>query len=433
MGRPKKNFASNSSGYVPKKVGSLVGATDLLTDNDVLIDAVLRKFQRISKVYGFAKVELPLLEEMRLYEQFYKDSPGYLSQTGSLTQSQNVALRPSILPSALRAYYEHKLFDAGTFQKWIYSGFVARLEQKQNIIFQDYEFGMEIFGNFSHLSEAQTIAGVWEFLQSLGIGDLILEINNIGDDSCQKVYQESLFDFLSGRKLDLCDACNVHLQNRPLNTLRCNNLDCQAVVSEAPTVLDFLSEESNKHFTNILEALDELGIAYQLNPLYAGPSGHGRTNFSIKYSGKDGMVLIGEGGYHDGLMQNLCGKNYCCFGFTGSILKIKSILEELKTEVERETVSEVFLVPLGDLAAKRALRLFRDLTLGKVNVNDNFGHVGVKNQLKVAETAKAPIALIIGQKEAVEEMVILRDVKSGMQEIISYDKIVEEVRKRLGK
>jgi histidyl-tRNA synthetase len=101
--------------------------------------------------------------------------------------------------------------------------------------------------------------------------------------------------------------------------------------------------------------------------------------------------------------------------------------------VSKEQTSDVFLVPLGELAAKKSLRLFRDLITAKIAVYDHFGNGGVKNQLKMAESYKAPIALIMGQKEALDEIVILRDVKSGMQEIISYDKIVEEVKKRLGK
>ncbi len=91
------------------------------------------------------------------------------------------------------------------------------------------------------------------------------------------------------------------------------------------------------------------------------------------------------------------------------------------------------LVPLGDLAAKRSLRLFKDLTDERISVYDHFGLSGVKNQLKIAQGNNVPIALIMGQKEAIDEMVILRDVKSGMQEIISYDKIIEEVKKRLGR
>jgi len=260
-----------------------------------------------------------------------------------------------------------------------------------------------------------------------------LEINHLGKEECQIAYSQTLKDFLQSKKYQLCDNCSEHLEGRVLNVFRCDNLDCQALLSEAPAVLDFLDEESRKHFTNILEALDELSIPYQLNPLYAGPEGHGKTNLVIKYKFKGETFILGEGGYHEALMQNLCGKNYCCFGFAGNLSKIRSLMETAKITASKEQKNDVFLVPLGELAAKRSLRLFRDLTTERISVYDHFGNAGVKNQLKAAESGHAPIALIMGQKEAMDEMVILRDVKSGMQEVISYDKIVSEVKKRLGR
>jgi histidyl-tRNA synthetase len=307
-----------------------------------------------------------------------------------------------------------------------------RLHQNQQIK-SEYMFGFEVFGAFNHLTEAQVIGGVWEFLQSIGLTECVLEINHIGNEECQVAYSQTLQDFLSGKKYQMCDGCNEHLSGRVLNVFRCDNLDCQAILSEAPAVLDFLDQDSRKHFTNILEALDELGVPYQLNPLYAGPDGHGRTNMVIKTKLKGETVVIGEGGYHENLMQSLCGKNYCCFGFLGNLSTVRELLEANKISVTKEQKCEVYLVPLGELAAKKSLKLFRDLTGEKISVYDHFGNAGVKNQLKAAETGHAPIALIMGQKEAMDEMVILRDVKSGMQEIISYDKIVQEVKKRLGR
>lgn len=432
MGRPKKNGAV-TSGYVAKKVQSLEGSLDIITEADLLWDALLRRFMRVSRVYGFARVETPLVEDLHLYENFYK---GNKSKLTGLIQNELggrlAALRPQFLPSVLRNYYQHKIFDQVPLSKWSYSGMVQHMDESRRL-FSDYEFGFEIFGAFTHLTEAQVIGAVWDFLLSLGLKDLVLEINNIGKDECQAAYEVTLRDYLLGKKYELCDSCNEHLAGRVLNVLRCENLDCQALLSEAPAVLDFLDPDSRKHFTNILEALDELGVPYQLNPLYAGPSGHSSTNLVIKYKSKNGTEILGEGGYHDGLMQNLCGKNYCCFGFSGSLYKIKRLLEAAKVAVTREQRSDVFLVPLGELAAKKSLKLFKDLISEKIAVYDHFGPGGVKNQLKQAENFKAPVALIMGQKEAMDEMVILRDVKSGMQEIISYDKIVEEVKKRLGK
>jgi len=373
------------------------------------------------------------LEDLRLYEHFYKTSPQYLSRCLKVELSGKQAVaRANFLPGVLRSYYQHKVFEKSTLSKWMYSGFTVATNESGDLL-SEYQFGFEVFGNFNHLTEAQVIGGVWEFLQELGLKESVLEINNIGKEEVQAAYSQTLLDFLQGKKYQLCDNCNEHLQGRVLNVFRCDNLDCQALLTEAPTVLDFLDDDSRKHFTNILEALDELGIPYQLNPLYAGPDGHGKTNVVIKYKMKGESVVLGEGGYHDDLIQNLCGKSYSCFGFSGSLSKVRELLEQNKITTSREQKNDVFLVPLGELAAKRSLRLFRDLTSEKISVYDHFGNAGVKNQLKQAETFQAPIALIMGQKEAMEEMVILRDVKSGMQEIISYDKIVQEVKKRLGR
>ncbi len=218
-----------------------------------------------------------------------------------------------------------------------------------------------------------------------------------------------------------------------MNVLRCNSINCQLVVAEAPSILDYLDDASKTHFTNVLEALDELGIPYQLNQYYAGNHGTSRTNFVIKYTGGKEPILIGEGAYHEISGKNTLGKALSSFGFSGNLSAIAKALKNSEVETPTTTFSEVFLVPLGELAAKKSLRLFRDLIASQIAVHDHFGTEGVKNQLKAAQDLKAPIALIMGQKEAMDDMVILRDVKSGMQEVFSYDKIIDEVRKRLGR
>jgi len=432
MGRPKKNSAS-SGAYVPKKIQGLEGLMDITAETDPLWAALLRRASRMCRTYGFERVETPLLEDARLYEQYYKAGSRQMAELVTMEAAgKTAALRAEFLPSVLRAYYQHKTFEKSPLSKWAFSGFVVR-QDKSGDLLSDYHFGFEVFGQFNHLTEAQVIGGVWEFLSSLGLKECVLEINNIGNQECQDSYNQTLRDFLESKKYQLCDDCNEHLDSRVLNVFRCSNLDCQALISEAPAILDFLDESNRKHFTNILEALDELNIPYQLNPLYAGPGGFGRTNLVIKYKTKNETLILGEGGYHEQIIQGLCGKPHPCFGFTGSLSKIHYILQSSKVTTSREQNSDVFLVPLGELASKKALRLFKDLSLERVSVYDHFGNAGVKNQLKQAEHFHAPIALIMGQKEAMDEMVILRDVRSGMQEVISYDKIVSEVKKRLGR
>lgn len=402
------------------------------TKNSPHWNTILKQLQKVGRAYGFIRLETPIIEEEKTYSHFYKDQPEVLEKTiFTKIGNKSVALRSAVLPSVLRYYVQHRVFDEQPLSKWFYAGNV--IDQSEQGAQSNYQFGFEVLGNFNHLSEAQVISAVWEFLQFLGLKDLQLEINTLGDVKTQTSYQNVLKDYFKSKDFDLCDDCIIQITKRPLNILRCGNLGCQLVVAEAPVILDYLNEDNQQHFTNILEALDELEIPYQLNQYYAGIHGSSRTSFVVKYVQGKKAIVIGEGSYHDSLLENIAGKALPAFGFVGSLSAVTEAMELAEAPVETDYTSEVFLVPLGELASKKSLRLFRDLVVANIRVHDHFGTEGVKNQLKAAQENKAPIALIMGQKEANEEQVILRDVKSGMQEIFSYDKIVEEVKKRLGR
>lgn len=443
MSRPKKASVSESAstgslinGPSIKKNLLIPGLFDILTNTQTFFDVILKRFQNQAKIYGFQRLETPPLEDEQLYRQYYEEHPARLNElVGFEFQNRSVVLRPELLPSVLRAYAQHKVYEFQIASKWMYFGSTMRQVVKGQLM-SDYHLGLEVLGGFNHLTEAQTISGFWHFFKELGLDNISLEINHLGESSCQQTYKEALSGFFSTKKYELCDSCVEHLNSNVINVLRCNNLDCQATASEAPSVLDFLEDTSKKSFTSILEALDELEIPYQLNPLYMGKDGLSKTNCRISFRGKDekaDRVVLAEGGYHDGLMQRIGGKNWCAFGLQSNMSVIAQSLEDGLVSVDRSVMHEVCLVPLGELASKKSLRLFRDLTQAQVTVFDQFGDTGVKNQLKYAVESKTPIALIMGQKEALDEMVILRDVKSGMQEMFHYDKIIEEVKKRLGK
>lgn len=415
------------------KPGSLHGLRDIVAQTNPHWQAVLKQLLQVSKMYGFQRVETPIVEEEKVYTDYFKDQPQALDKT-MFTQlgSKSLAIRSSVLPSVLRYYTQNKVYETHPLSKWFYAGNILETDTRQ-AVHSSYQFGFEVLGTFSHLTEAQVISAVWDVLESLGLNDAQLEINTVGDAVTQSTYQGVLKDFVKGKEFELCDSCNVHLSGRLLNILRCNNLDCQLIISEAPAVLDFLDAPARKQFTDTLEALDEVGIPYQLNQFYVGSEGSSRTNMVLKFKQGNQTVVIGEGSYHELLAKNIGGKPLPAFGFVGDMAALVRAMEIAGTPVEEIHDSEVFLVPLGELASKKSLRLFRDLVKADIRVYDNFGTVGVKNQLKQAEEFKSPIALIMGQKEAMDEMVILRDVKSGMQEIFSYDKIIDEVKKRLNR
>lgn len=416
------------------KPGSLNGLREIFTQSGPYWNTILKRLYKTSRSYGFLPIETPIVEEEKTYNEIYRDQPNLLQRT-IYTQlgTKSVALRSSVLPSVLRYYSQNKVAEIEPMSKWFYLDNVVEQDERQAAHF-GYQFGFEVLGSFNHLSEAQVISAVWECLKCLGLEEnLQIEINMLGESSAQTSYQNVLRDYLKGKDFDLCEDCVNQLSVRALNVLRCKSLNCQLVVAEAPSVLDHLDDSAKMHFTNVLEALDELSIPYQLNQYYAGPHGTSMTNFVIKYVGGKDVLIIGEGAHHEQLAKNMAGKPIPAFGFIGNLATVARAMDLSQIEAERDFNSEVFLVPLGELAAKKSLRLFRDLVSNDIKVHDHFGSEGVKNQLKAAQEYKAPIALIMGQKEAMDEMVILRDVKSGMQEVFPYEKIIEEVCKRLGR
>lgn len=415
------------------KAAALTGLRDITAQTSPFWNVILHEVRNIAKLYGFQPVETAILEEEKTYTDFYKNQPHLLEKIlFAQPGGRSMGVRSAVLPSVLRHYVQSKIADEQPMSKWMYMGNVAEVDARGSVNF-NYQFGFEIFGTFNHLTEAQVVSAVWDLTQRLDLGeeDVILEINTSGDAAVQAAYATVLKDYLKGKEFELCDSCNSDIRGRVLNVLRCNNLDCQLLTAEAPAIVDFLDADARKRFTDILEALDELGLPYQLNQLYVGSEGTSGTNLVFKYKKGNHTIVIGEAGHHELLMKNISSKSTPVFGFTGNLAALAKAMELSEVEAKPDTSNEVFLVPLGELASKRSLRLFRDLIAVDIKVYDHFGTVGVKNQLKQAEECKAPIALIMGQKEAMDDMVILRDVKSGMQEVFSYDKIVIEVKKRL--
>ncbi|HMQ01805.1 MAG TPA: ATP phosphoribosyltransferase regulatory subunit, partial [Candidatus Doudnabacteria bacterium] len=296
------------------KPGSMNGLRDIYTQTHPHWHKILKCLRKTGKSYGFMPVEAPIVEEEKVYTDLFRDQPHVLERT-IFTQlgNKSVALRSSVLPSVLRYYVQQKIFEEQPVSKWFYAGNIIEQDERQ-AAHLNYQFGFEVLGNFNHLSEAQVICAVWEFLQSLGMTNLELEVNMVGDGSQTGGYVSVLKDYLKGRDFDLCEECVNHCSGRVWNVLRCTNLSCQLVVAEAPSVLDYLDTDSKTHFTNVLEALDELSIPYQLNQYYAGPTGTSRTNFAINYVAGKHPVVLGEGGNHELMLKNIAGKVLPAFG-----------------------------------------------------------------------------------------------------------------------
>jgi len=411
---------------------SLTALTDMIAETNYFWELFSRRTQNLARGFGFWKIETHFLEDPLQYEDL-------VMERGSLAVLQDpdgvgIALKPKPLPGILKAYSAIKWPEEHKLSKWYYFGPVMYYDSSTKKYHAVWEYGFEILGQTDSLVLSQLITLVVKVMHASGIEKVQIEINNIGTVETRKGYNELLISYLKAHKYDLCSDCADSINGDPLQIFRCLNSDCAMIAADAPQIIDNLDAVNRKEFTDILESLDEIGVNYIMNPLFVGAPDSTGIVFCAKCSDGDKEYILGYGSGHDELMENYTDAKIPCFGFSGKLDNLQSALKALNMEIQHHDIkSDVYLVPLGDLASKKALKLFSELWDAEVSVHDHFGNIGVKNQLKVAENAKASIALIIGQKEAMDEMVILRDVKSGMQEVFQYERIIDEVKKRLGK
>jgi histidyl-tRNA synthetase len=428
---PTARAASKKVAPPALKPGSYNGPKDLELASDAS-SSLARFVIAHAASYGFGRVHVPVVEEEATLQALWKDTAGGLDHIAWVTAgAKRFAVRPHVAPSILRAYVQ---YEVGTREP---QGKFLGLDQVLSVtpsgaVQVAYQFAFEVIGTaVLPLAEAQAIIAFWELTQALGLEGVTLEVNAVGDAATQASYQAELKDYLKDKRYDLCDSCQDHYGSHTWEILRCTSSQCQLALADAPSVLDHLDAKSKQQFTSLLEILDELGLPYQLSPLQVGPAGGSRTAIVFKYRHNDQTIILAEGVGQDNWLKSLHAKGLSAFGLTGTMGNLEAAVALSEKPVPHVRTPDIFLVPLGELAARKSLRLFRDLLAAQISVHDHFGTLGVKNQLKLAEERHAPLALIMGQKEAMDEMVILRDVKSGMQELFSYDKIVVEVKKRL--
>ncbi len=426
MGRPKKITPT-----VEKAPARLPGSYDLLPDQHLSFDFFAEKFTSLAHTFGYSRIETPMLEDARLFKNWEQLGVGELVRIPDEKGNNRLALKPNSLFGLVRAYLEYQFPEREKVSKWYYLSPYTYSRQGQ--IKQGTEFGLQIFGETAPIADAQVINLLYRLFSEIGLQDLSLEINNIGCLECLPAYQEVLRNYFKDKKYDLCENCVEAIDTYPVKILACTNLSCSAVANEAPALIDYLDENCRRHFIGVLEGLDELGLVYNLNQKIIGAPWSRKTVFEIRYRGNGQDIVLGAGGHADDLVQSFGGQPATALGFNGAMENVLTAFEAGNIKFASKNKVDVYLVPLGDLAAKKTLRLFSELWAQNIVASEFIGPGSIKTQLKLAESNKVSIALIIGQKEARDGTVILRDVRSGMQELFTTERIIDEVKKRLGR
>lgn len=418
-----------------------------LPEQEFLFDRLRMALMRVAKFYGFGGIGLPSLEEPRALVPIIKAgfSGERMPVFGKTRAGLEFALRISGTLSVLRAYVTQKMNDLPHPLKFFFEGegfFLDSARGKE--IFVRPEWGLLMIGEEGPIAEAEVVQIIWKALGEAGLGggEFEVRVNAIGCAECRPTFRSQFGAYARNRLGRLCKNCKRYLKSTPTRLLLCEEEKCKIVGNHAPQVLDFLCDACKKHLRGFLEFLDEIRAPYFLDSrLFREGSFFSTLVFELtlrphssgEQDHKVPAIVFGEGGRLSRVGELISGKRLDAAGAIIYWDDISAILARSGVRLAEAERPRLFLAQLGELAKRKSLGLLELLRKNDIAVRESLGRDSVKSQLKSAELAGAEIALVLGQKESLDNTIIVREVESGIQETIPQEKLVEFLKKKLRK
>ncbi|MFH0969429.1 MAG: histidine--tRNA ligase [Patescibacteria group bacterium] len=413
------------------------GMRDILPEDQPYWEHIRKNLSRLSYEYGFQRIDVPLVEYANLFNRSIGEGTDIIDKemyAFTTRGGDRVALRPEMTAGICRAYIQHGMNVLSKPIKLFSIGQIYRYDRPQEGRYREHwQANFDIFGEDNPIMDAHLIQLAHRLVTSLGIKNIEFQINSIGCAQCRKDYRNLLVSYFESRKQKLCQNCKRRLEVNPLRILDCKEDKCVQVGSNAPQTVDHLCADCHLHFKNLLEYLDELNLPYVINNrLVRGLDYYTRTVFEI-WSGEKGgkNFSLGGGGRYDRLIKMLGGEDTPAIGFGLGLDRIAIEMKRTNVKIHKTPAPRVFLAQLGELAKKKSLNMFSELEKNGIPVAESFGRGSLKSQLRVADKFQVEITLIIGQKEALDDTVIVKNMKTGSQETVANEKIINAVKKIL--
>jgi len=418
-------------------INSLRGMPDVLPNDYLYHDYILSVAEKYSKAYNFGRIETPIIEDTKLFSRSLGETTDIVEKemfTFNTKGGDKVTMRPEGTAGIARAYINNGMANWSQPVKLYYDGPMFRYERPQaGRLRQFHQAGFEIIGSMDPIFDAQIIQVAYFIFKKLKIKNLVIHVNSIGDAKCRNKYRGAVVDYYKSRYNKLCPDCKRRLAKNPLRLLDCKEEKCSIMRESAPQIVDYLCQDCHNHFKLVLEYLDEINIPYILNPfLVRGLDYYTKTVFEFFSEGDDRrQSSLGGGGRYDDLIESLGSAPTPAIGVALGIERIIDQLKAMNVFLKKNNASKIFLVQLGEKAKKKSFKLLNELMEAGIPVSESFSKGSIKSQLRAANKAGSKIVLIIGQKESLDNTVIMRDMDSGMQEIVDSAKIAKIIKKRM--
>lgn len=392
------------------------------------------KMRRLCEIYGIGEIRTPAFEFTELFVRGVGETTDIVQKemyTFTDDGDRSLTLRPEGTAGAVRAYIEHGMHNQAQPIKLYYISPTFRCENTQaGRQRQFHQFGIEILGSYSAAQDAEVISVAAALLEEMGITGVELRINSLGCPECRAKYNRTLKEFI-GKNLDkLCDTCKERFEKNPLRVLDCKEAGCQAIIADAPSVLDCLDEECTAHFEKVQAILQENGIPFTIDPkIVRGLDYYTRTVFEFV---SDGLTVCG-GGRYDMLVEECGGKPTGAVGFGLGIERLMMILEKRNGPLAEKPERDVYIGSMGEAGLMRAQALTYALRKSGVKADCDTVERSVKAQMKYANKIGARYSVILGDSELESGKAQLKDMENGGAEEVAVAELAEILKGKCGK
>lgn len=384
-------------------------------------------------LYNYEEIRTPIFEKFEVFSRSAGDTSDIVTKEMydfDDKGGRHIALRPEGTAGVVRAFVENKLYGPEHQKpvKVYYMGPMFRYERPQSGRLREFhQIGVEAFGSDSPKIDVETIMMGMDFLKKLKVSGLKLVINTLGDKESRDRYRQALIDYLEPHFEELSDDSKARLHKNPLRVLDSKDKNDQKIVDNAPEILDFLTEDAQKHFTSVKEELDTLGVDYVVDSsMVRGLDYYNHTIFEIMIAdsplGK-GDVTICAGGRYNGLVEELGGPEVSGVGFGLGVERLLLLLNaETQTTLQSKQL-DFYVVGIGDLVQNNVLKVVHELRQMNFVTEQDYLDRKPKAQFKSADKLNAKYVVTIGESEMNDRVFKLKDMHSGEERTVALSEI----------
>jgi histidyl-tRNA synthetase len=409
------------------------GTYDVLPPTSTTFLNVVDTLSAAARHAGYGYVQTPIFEDTALYERGVGASTDVVTKemyTFTDKGGRSLSLRPEGTAGVIRAIVEHNLLSGQRPVKLWYTGPNFRYEQPQSGRYRQHvQVGIEAVGVDDPALDAEVIAVAVAGQRALGLSQVRLLLNSLGDANCRPAYRERLREFLAGCELD--EATRARAALNPLRVLDDKRPEVAEQLREAPLMADHLCDQCREHYDTVRSALTSLGIEWEEAPaLVRGLDYYTKTTFEFVHDGLGAQAAIGGGGRYDGLVADIGGPEVSGVGFGLGVDRYLLAVAAENIGPPDSARCQVFVVPLG--AAKvAAVELAGVLRRTGISTDLAYGDRGLKGAMKAADRSGASYAVVIGERDLVENVAQLKDLRSGEQHAVAVPDVAVTLKEKL--